>query len=73
VSHEHTLKNFRKFWYPRVFERPRFDPQAVKECPTLLERLNERAQELIETYQPTPLAEDVLQQIAALEAHWYRS
>jgi trimethylamine--corrinoid protein Co-methyltransferase len=73
ISHEHTLKNFRNFWYPSVFERPRFDPQAEEARPTLLARLNRRAQELIETHKPKQLPEDVLRKIEALEAQWYRS
>lgn len=71
VSQEHTLKNFRQFWYPRVFERPMFDPRADQPETMLVDRLNQRARWLIENHCPLPLSEEVLEQLNELERSWY--
>ncbi|MDI6696089.1 MAG: trimethylamine methyltransferase family protein [Anaerolineales bacterium] len=71
ISQEHTLKNFRKFWYPKVFERPMFDPRADQPGAALVDRLNQRARWLIENHHPLPLPEDVLDQLDTLERTWY--
>ncbi len=71
VSQEHTLKNFRKFWYPRVFERPMFDPRADQPRTGLVDRLNQRARWLIENHRPLPLSAAMLEQLDNLERSWY--
>jgi len=78
ISHEHTLKNFRNFWYPTIFERPRIDPRAEK-APAdpwsgtcLTARLNRRARHLIETHRPAPLTAEAAMAIDRLVDSWYR-
>lgn len=70
VSHAHTLKNFRKFWYPANFERPMFDPRAERRRGDLVERLNRQARRIIENHRPEPLPEDVERAIHTLELSW---
>lgn len=71
ISHEHTLAHFRDFWYPDIFERDRFDPLKEIQGQSIQERLNSRARQLIETYLPAPLGEDVSNEIDAIESIWY--
>jgi trimethylamine---corrinoid protein Co-methyltransferase len=71
VSHQHTLDHFRDFWYPRLFDRSRFDPVKEAIGPSLEQRLNARARQLIEMHQPQPLAEEVSREIDAIESGWY--
>jgi trimethylamine--corrinoid protein Co-methyltransferase len=70
VSHPDTLARFRSFWYPRMFDRSMFDPQGKDLGSNLHTRLNERARQLIETHQPTPLPVDLLGEIESIEAGW---
>jgi trimethylamine--corrinoid protein Co-methyltransferase len=72
VSHEHTLKHFRDFWYPVMFERPMFDPRSEQPRLDLPTRLNQRARYLIENHRPEPLPIKVIQRIESLEAGWRR-
>lgn len=71
ISHEHTLKRFRDFWYPTVLDRSRFDPMSEVQGNRLLDRLNDRARQLISTHTVEPLAEDMLGEVDALERTWY--
>jgi trimethylamine:corrinoid methyltransferase-like protein len=64
------LQHFHDFWYPALFERPMFDPQAERPRTSLFTRLNERARYLIEHHQPLALDEEVLTQLEALERAW---
>jgi len=71
VSHQHTLDHFRDFWYPRLFDRSRFDPVKEASGPDLQKRLTARARQLIETHQAQPLAADISKEIDTIEAGWY--
>lgn len=71
VSHQHTLEHFRDFWYPKLFDRGRFDPVKEALGANLEQRLNARARHLIEKHQPLPLAEDVAREIETIESGWY--
>lgn len=71
ISHPHTLDHFRDFWYPQLFARERFDPVRESHEPTLQERLNARARQLIEEHEPMLLPDDVASEIDAIESIWY--
>ena len=71
VSHAHTLEHFRDFWYPRLFDRGRFDPVDEIQRPGLEDRLNARARQLIEQHKPIPLDEDLIAELDAIETGWY--
>jgi trimethylamine---corrinoid protein Co-methyltransferase len=71
VSHDHTLKHFRNFWYPKILDRSRFDPRAENLDSRIYENLNRRAQALIKTHQPAPLPAVVVKELDALEKIWY--
>jgi trimethylamine---corrinoid protein Co-methyltransferase len=71
ISREHTLEHFRDFWYPRMFDRGRFDPVNEMRGPDLEARLNARARELIEQRRPLQLDEDLNTELDVIEDGWY--
>jgi len=69
LSESHTLKHFRKFWIPKIFDRSFSyeDKEGVKHCEELL---RERTIEILETHQPKPLPDDVLRELKNVERTW---
>ncbi len=71
LSERHTLKHFRKFWVPRVFDRSlSWDRKDVKYSEELI---RERTIEILETHKPKPLPDDLLREIKNLERTWLDS
>lgn len=69
ISEKHTLKHFRKFWVPKIFDRSTVEDESIKNCEELL---NERTIKLLETHQPKPLPEDVVKELKKIEAGWLK-
>ncbi|MEE8413742.1 MAG: trimethylamine methyltransferase family protein [Dehalococcoidales bacterium] len=69
ISEKHTLKHFKKFWTPKIFDRSVVKREGTKNCEDLL---NEMTIKIIETHQPKPLPEDVLKELAKIEAGWLK-
>ena len=56
ISEKHTLKHFRKFWAPSIFDRSVVKGENTKRC---LDLLREKTINILETHQPNPLSEDL--------------
>ena len=69
ISEKHTLKHFRKFWVPTIFDRSMVKEESTKRCADLL---NEKTIEILKTHQPKPLSEDVLKELKKIEAGWLK-
>jgi len=69
ISEKHTLKHFRKFWAPKIFDRSVVKGEGVKNCEDLL---NEMTLEILKTHQPKPLPEDVVKELRKVEASWLK-
>ena len=69
ISEKHTLKHFRKFWMPTIFDRSMVKDESTKRCADLL---NEKTIEILKTHQPKPLSEDVLKELKKIEAGWLK-
>lgn len=69
LSERHTLKQFRKFWVPKVFDRSFSSEkqEGVKYCDELL---NERTIEILKTHKSKPLPEDLVRELRRLEKVW---
>ena len=67
LTESHTLKHFRKFWVPRVFDRSFIKKEGVKDCEELLQ---ERTIKILETHQPKPLPEDLAKELKKVEKTW---
>ena len=69
ISEKHTLKHFRNFWSPKIFDRSVTKGAGAKNCEDML---NELTIKIIETHQPKPLPEDVLKELGKIEAGWLK-
>ncbi len=67
LSEAHTLKYFRKFWVPKIFDRSVSKREGEKDCEELLKT---KTLELLKTHKPKPLPEDVLKEIKKMEKAW---
>ena len=64
----HTLKHFRKFWVPTIFDRSMIKKEGVKDCEELLK---EKTIKILETHQPKPLPEDLVKELKKVEKTWF--
>jgi len=69
ISEKHTLKHFRRFWAPKLFDRSVIKTEESKSCEDLV---NEMTIKILETHQPKPLPEDVLKELGKIEARWLK-
>jgi trimethylamine--corrinoid protein Co-methyltransferase len=69
LTHEHTLKNFKKeFWFPEFLSRDSLIRWEDKGRPQLADLLREKAKTILKEHQPTPLPKDVLKKISKILA-----
>ena len=58
LTTEHTMRHFTsEFWFPRLFDRERYPKWKESGSRTLLERLNEEANRILEEHTPEPLTD----------------
>jgi trimethylamine--corrinoid protein Co-methyltransferase len=69
VSEKHTLKHFRQFWAPTIFDRSAVKTKDAKSCAELLKQ---KTIGILETYKPKPLSEDVLKEMRKFETTWLK-
>ncbi len=69
LSESHTLKHFRKFWVPTIFDRSFLRGEGIKDCEELL---NEKTLEILKTHKPKPLPEDLVKELKEVEAGWFK-
>ncbi len=67
LGHAHTYRNFRQIWYPRLFDRSH-EPDGTGRA--FRQRLSERTLAVLEGYQPEPMDQKLLADLAALAAGW---
>jgi trimethylamine--corrinoid protein Co-methyltransferase len=63
VTQPHTLHHVRDVWYPDLLYRGGAKAWSGSEQLTFEQRVNARTRELIESHQPEPLPDDVVEQI----------
>lgn len=59
LTSEHTLKNFRRNWFPHLLSRIPYETWESGGKKDLGKRANEKAREILESHQPVALTEDV--------------
>jgi trimethylamine--corrinoid protein Co-methyltransferase len=69
LSEEHTYKHFRDFWQPNIFDRSVMQKGELG-GPTLSEKLNKKAIEVIENHEVPPLEKEKVDQLLELEKKW---
>jgi trimethylamine--corrinoid protein Co-methyltransferase len=70
ISHEHTYEHFRSFWVPTLFDRSVL--REDQKLPSLTERLNEKARDIIDNHEVPPLPQDKLNDLLELEKKWLK-
>ena len=73
LGEEHTLQHFRRFWYPRLFDRSRTGAWIEAGEPRLADTLNRRTRDILETHTAEPLGEAVCRELAEQENKWMTS
>ena len=63
VTHPHTLHHFRDVWYPELLYRGGAKAWGGSDQLTFEQRVNARTRELIESHQPEPLSDEIVEQI----------
>lgn len=63
MSTDHTFAHFRDYWFPSLFERCRHDDWMASGGQRLAARLREKTLDLMEAYEPEPLADSVHDEI----------
>jgi trimethylamine--corrinoid protein Co-methyltransferase len=63
LTADHTLRHFREFWQPTLFDRRRIERWAAAGSPRLGKRLRERTLAIIQAHKPTPLPDGVREEI----------
>ena len=69
ISEKHTLKRFRKFWAPTIFDRSAAKTADAKGCAELLK---EKTINILKTHQPKPLSEDIVKEVSKVESRWLK-
>lgn len=67
LSTSHTLRYFREFWVPTLFDRSAVKKEDAKDCEELLK---ERTVELLRTHKPRQLPEDLVKELKKIEKTW---
>ena len=63
VTHPHTLHHVRDVWYPDLFYRGGAKAWGGSDQTTFEQRVNARTRELIESHQPEPLPNEIVERI----------
>jgi len=72
LSENHTLKHFRKFWVPKIFDRS-FSFEKKEGAKSCEELLNERTIKILKTHKPKPLPKDLVRELKKVEKTWLAS
>jgi len=66
---KHTLRHFRSFWPATLFHRRVEIDEQADDCEDLL---NQRTREILETYQPKRLPEELVKDLMKIEEGWFK-
>jgi trimethylamine--corrinoid protein Co-methyltransferase len=66
ISTDHTMRHFRDFWEPTLFNRQRVDDWVEAGRKRLGERLKEKTVAILDEHEPEPLPEGVRREIEAI-------
>jgi trimethylamine--corrinoid protein Co-methyltransferase len=69
MQEDHTMNNFRKVRYSKLFERMVYDQWKEAGSKRFEERLRELTREAMD-HKPTPLASDITKELDRMQAHW---
>jgi len=66
IDSNHTLENYRKRWYPKLFERANYDGWKAKGSKDLCERATEQVNKILSEHKTEPLPKDMANAVHAI-------
>lgn len=69
LHERHTLKHFRNFWFPNVFDRSMSRDSKTKNCEQLL---NEKTVEILRSHKPEPMPDEMIKELKKMEQGWFK-
>jgi trimethylamine--corrinoid protein Co-methyltransferase len=69
LQESHTLKHFRNFWFPSVFDRSMTRDSETRDCEQLL---NEKTLSILRTHQPKSMPDDLIKELKKMEERWFK-
>ena len=66
IDSNHTLENYRKRWYPKLFERANYDGWKAKGSKDLCERATEQVNKILSEHKTKPLPKDMANAVHAI-------
>jgi trimethylamine--corrinoid protein Co-methyltransferase len=63
ISTKHTQKNYRKDWYPQLFERHNYEGWKKGGSKTMRQRAQEKALEILKNHKPEPLSAEIIDKL----------
>lgn len=72
LSETHTLRNFRKNWFPRLSNRDNYQQWENAGGFSFGDKANQRALQIIQEHKPNPLRKGLDAELDALEEMWLR-
>jgi trimethylamine--corrinoid protein Co-methyltransferase len=69
IAEKHTLKHFRKFWAPTLFDRSVVKDENAKKCADLLK---EKTIQILKTHQPKQLLDEIIKEFKKIEDRWFK-
>jgi trimethylamine--corrinoid protein Co-methyltransferase len=63
LSHEHTFDHFRDWFQPTIIDRSNFETWTERGSKTYQDRLEPEVDRILETHQPEPLDENLIQEM----------
>ncbi|HEY3311756.1 MAG TPA: trimethylamine methyltransferase family protein [Anaerolineales bacterium] len=68
IGERHTVKNYRKDWYPKLFERRNYEGWLKGGAKSLRQRAQEKVLDILANHKPEPLPAEVLAKLDAIVA-----
>ncbi len=72
LAEDHTIRNFKKNWFPSMMNRKKFDAWAAEGSLSFEEKANQKVRGILEGHQPEPLADDVAAELDKMEQSWLK-
>jgi trimethylamine--corrinoid protein Co-methyltransferase len=71
-AEEHTVRHFRKNWFPKLMNRGNYDQWMAAGGLSLGDRANRRVRQLLHEHRPDPLPPEVVAELDKLEEQWWQ-
>tara|TARA_B100001964_G_C14058141_1_gene520135 strand:- start:420 stop:749 length:330 start_codon:yes stop_codon:yes gene_type:complete len=69
LNEYHTMRHFRKVWYPDLFDRTIYDDWQKQGAKRFEERLRKKTLKVMD-HRPVPLPSEIIKELDKMEKHW---